>query len=370
MAKLPEPKDPTLVAVDHAIEKAQQKRDSNGIGMSAIGRECDRQIWYSFHWASPIDFDASTIKRFDDGHRSEDIMAERLRMVTGIDLVTKDPETGRQIRVQDFGGHFSGYVDGVITGILQAPSTSHCWEHKCSAKWQDLDKAKVEHGEKNALSHWNNIYYWQAQCYMGYLGLTRHYLTCSSDGSRNETSVRTDFNTEHFAKVKARAKRIIGSQNPPHKLSDNPDYFGCRWCEHHSLCHGAAMPRSNCRTCLHATPEDDGTWSCARWGTTLSYNEQQNGCPAHLFIPSLIKGEQIDAGYDWVEYRMPDGTIWRDGEQTGDVIIERDAPCRNCGSVRFKLEEGKGPHAAHLRCDACGRGGVWLPKEESVKCSP
>jgi len=127
MAKLPEPKDPTLVAVDHEIEKRQSKRDSNGIGMSAIGRECDRDIWYSFRWASPVEFDALSIKRFDDGHHSEDVMAARLRMVPGINLITKDPETGRQIRVEDFGGHFSGYIDGEITGLLQAPATEHLW---------------------------------------------------------------------------------------------------------------------------------------------------------------------------------------------------------------------------------------------------
>ena len=369
MALLPEPKDATLVAVDHAIEKSQSRRDSNGIGMSAIGRECDRDIWLSFRWATPVEFDAKTIKRFEDGHKSEDIMAERLRMVDGIDLITKDPNTGRQIRVEDFGGHFSGYVDGVITGLLQAPKTSHCWEHKCSDKIGDLEKAKKEHGEKQALAHWNSVYYWQAQCYMHYLNLDRHYLTCSSSGTRETISVRTEFNQEHAIKARTRAERIIKSPRPLQKLSENSDYFGCRWCSHKELCHGSDMPRSNCRTCLHSTPEDDGSWSCARWGKTLSYNEQQNGCPAHLFIPELIKGEQIDAGYDWVKYRMPDGSEWIDGEQTGDVIIERDDPCRNCGSVRFKLEEGKGPHAAHLRCDACGRGGLWLSKAEAETCS-
>ena len=365
MAKLPEPKDPTLVAVDHAIEKNQSKRDSNGIGMSAIGRECERDIWYSFRWASPVEFDAQAIRRFDDGHRSEDIMAERLRMVEGIELITKNPETGRQIRVEDFGGHFSGYVDGAIRGILQAPKTWHNWEHKCSAKWQDLHRAIVEYGEKNALAHWDKTYYWQGQCYMHYLGLDRHYLTCADPGTRNVVSCRTELNVEHAAQARARAQRIIKSPGPLAKLSDNPEYFACRWCNHKDMCHGNAMPRSNCRTCLHSTPEEDGTWSCARWGTTLSYNEQQNGCPAHLFIPDLIKGEQIDAGFDSVTYRMPNGTIWIDGEQTGDFVIERDDACTNCGSVKFKLEKDKGPHADHLRCDACGQGGIWIPNKEA-----
>jgi len=59
----------------------------------------------------------------------------------------------------------------------------------------------------------------------------------------------------------------------------------------------------------------------------------------------------------------------RDGEQTGDFVIEREEPCANCGSVRFKLEQGKGPHAAHLRCDACSQGGIWISNEEAEQCS-
>ena len=35
-----------------------------------------------------------------------------------------------------------------------------------------------------------------------------------------------------------------------------------------------------------------------------------------------------------------------------------------CGSNLYRLEPGKGPHAAHLRCDACNRGGLWMAKLE------
>jgi hypothetical protein len=38
-----------------------------------------------------------------------------------------------------------------------------------------------------------------------------------------------------------------------------------------------------------------------------------------LFIPDLIRGEQIDAGEEWVSYRMPDGSIWIDGAKKEDA---------------------------------------------------
>lgn len=372
MVKIPDYQDPTLAAVDSALEDCQEKRDSNGIGMGAIGRECERQIWYDFRWISEIRHNAETLKKFADGHHGEDLMAKRLRLVDGITLITEDPETGRQYRWQDFGGHFIGYMDGAILGLIQAAKTWHVWEHKETAekKFAKLMKLRAELGEKNALKAWDPVYYAQGQLYMHYSGMDRHYLTASTPGGRNQTSVRTDADPAEALRLVAKANRIIKFDYPPERISTDPSFYLCKWCSHASACHDHQGMRATCRSCLHVTPESDGSWSCARWGKALSYNEQQSACEAHLFIPDLVGGQRVDAGEDWVSYRMPDGSIWRDGVQpdlpVGHVIERRaDQACRKCGSVRFIIEPGKGPHAAHLRCEGCGRGGVWLSKAEA-----
>jgi hypothetical protein len=41
-------------------------------------------------------------------------------------------------------------------------------------------------------------------------------------------------------------------------------------------------------------------------------------------------------------------------------IITRPKLCR-CGSNRFIVEAGRGPHEAHLRCEQCGR---WMSRAE------
>lgn len=51
--------------------------------------------------------------------------------------------------------------------------------------------------------------------------------------------------------------------------------------------------------------------------------------------------------------------------QVGD-IIEWHANCPACGSVAFKVEDPKGPHGNHLRCNGCGRGGLWMRKKSNV----
>ena len=44
-------------------------------------------------------------------------MAERLRLVPGIDLETYDPVTGKQFGFVEIDGHFRGHADGLILGI-------------------------------------------------------------------------------------------------------------------------------------------------------------------------------------------------------------------------------------------------------------
>lgn len=43
--------------------------------------------------------------------------------------------------------------------------------------------------------------------------------------------------------------------------------------------------------------------------------------------------------------------------------IELEPACKNCGSVVWKIEDGRGPHAMHLRCAGCDRGGRWANKQ-------
>jgi hypothetical protein len=76
------------------------------------------------------------------------------------------------------------------------------------------------------------------------------------------------------------------------------------------------MPEVSCRSCLHSTPEKDGTWSCAWHKCNLGGSRSQlEACPAHLFIPALLRnhGEPVDASMEgnWVEYQRKDGSKFR-----------------------------------------------------------
>jgi hypothetical protein len=319
MVAIPETQDPTLEAVDRAIEARGNREQARPyLGMSAIGHSCDRALWYGFRWAGGASrFDAATLKRFEDGHHGEDVMAARLRLVDGITLLTIDPETGQQWEFVDHDGHFRGHFDGAIFGLLQAPKTWHVWEHKQvgDKKLAELKKAKATYGEKNALRQWNYTYYAQAVLYMDYAQLDRHYLTVSSAGGRETISCRTEANPAEATVLRDKAKRIIEADRAPPRISNDPSWYECRWCEHHAVCHQAELPSVNCRTCLSSSASEEGWWWCTRHGEPIPTDYQRTGCPSHLFLPSLIAGEQVDAADDgsWVEYRMPNGEVWRNG---------------------------------------------------------
>jgi hypothetical protein len=235
--------DPTLQAADREMEersKREPRRDY--LGMSIIGHACERKLWYDVHDPLSEQFTAETLKRFEDGHRSEDLMAYRLRLAPDVQLWTVDPDTGKQFECIDFDGKFKGHLDGVILGLYQAPKTPHVWEGKCvnEKKFALFRKLKAERGEKATLREWDKVYYAQAQCYMGYFDLQRHYLTVCTPGGRDWDSVRTEFDKEMFMAMKDRAQRVLEAEAPLAKLSYNPSWFECKFCNYHSRCHSEA----------------------------------------------------------------------------------------------------------------------------------
>jgi len=243
MVAIPQPpvQDPNLAAVDVAmVEREARAPRRQYLGMSAIGNECSRKLWYSYHQPEPENFDAATLRRFADGHRTEDLMGERLRLIPGITFMTLDPETGRQFEVVDFDGKFKGHMDGIIKGLIQAPATWHVWEGKCvnEKKYAKFQSIKQKNGEKKTLKEWDPVYYAQAQCYMGYSGMKRHFLTVGTPGGRDWDACRTEFVPEDFEAIKDKARRILEAKYPLAKTSNDPNWFACKWCNYRETCHG------------------------------------------------------------------------------------------------------------------------------------
>ncbi len=362
MATLPPPASPTVSAIYAAYEKAADSGYRAHLGASLIGAECERAIWYTFRWATRARHTGRLLRLFETGHLAEARFVADLRRI-GVTVLDVDPATGRQWNLRDAGGHFGGSMDAVAKGFAEAPTTWHVCEFKThSAK--SFAKLKAEGVAASKPLHWA-----QMQAYMQLAGLDRAFYlaVCKDTDELYQERIRHD--AEAGLRILAKAARIIAASRPPARISQDPTWWQCRFCDHHAVCHdgGAVHVERHCRSCLHASPVQVGAWHCARYDVPLDRGTQEAGCGAHLYIPDLIDGEQLDAGEDWVSYRIADGTEWRDGvPATAQQNTVSHLPCRACRGTIYRVGPGKGPHIAELICANCQRGGRWLSKVDAV----
>jgi hypothetical protein len=285
---IPKIGDPTLDAMERAWENRalSEARRSRRLGASQIGQECERRLFYSFRWAVKEKHHAVTLARFEDGHHSEAVVADRLRMVPSVELHTHD-ENGNQFEYEACSGHFVAKLDGGIKGLLQSLRTWHVWEHKCTndSKFCELGRAIHKVGEKLALKAWDAVYYAQAVVSMDLAEMARHYLTVSLAGSRGMCSVRTDENPTFARILLNKASRIIFATQIPDKAFPATDYRCKNLCPMYAVCHNGARADQNCRTCVNSEPVANGGWHCKKFDCPLDLETQDTGCVEYQPAP-------------------------------------------------------------------------------------
>ncbi len=315
MATIPRPHSLTTEAIYQAYAASRgQAWDSMGISISILGEECERQLWYELRWAAkPEVIDGLKAITFETGNLEETRLMNSLRMI-GCEVDEVD-ERGKQYRASAVAGHVRGKTDGKVLGLPESPKQWHCVEAKSMKEvyWKEV----VKHGvRKGYFTHWV-----QLNTYCHLFGFERGLYICRNKNTGEVYCERIETDHVEAIRLLTRAERIIKSANPPPKLHEDPESkmaFKCKHlCKAKAICHDKEFSRVSCRTCLHATPEffGDAAWSCARWNKPLSLAEQKAGCPTHLYIPSLVPGEVVDANdeEEWVLYTLHDGREWRDG---------------------------------------------------------
>jgi hypothetical protein len=235
MVKIPEREDPLIKMIDAVIE-AQPQEERAYLGASQIGHDCSRYLWYKYN-GHKEKFDAKTLRRFADGHRTEAVVLDWLRDCEGIEIYTRGNE-GNQIGFNSFNGAFAGHYDGIGRGFPQAPATWHIVEVKCVGEkpFEELCKLKAQ-DEKTAIVRWKPEYFSQVQVYMHAEELTRAIHIVATPGARDLISVRTEYDRAHAEAMFAKAKRITDATEPPERIGD-ATFYKCRMCPLKDVCHG------------------------------------------------------------------------------------------------------------------------------------
>ena len=345
MAQVPEPVHTTVAQIYQAYEDDADADDGNRphLGASLIGHQCERYLWNVFRWVDAKKFPGRLLRLFETGQLEEQRMARNLRRI-GVELHTETPD-GKQWRVSDLGGHFAGSMDGAGRGFPEAPKTWAVWECKTSNTKgfkelhdKGLQKAKPQH-------------YAQVTCYMGYTGMDRALYTCVCKETDEIFTEWVHFDAVEFAKLKARAERVINANEPPLKCSNDPSWFVCKMCDFHEHCHGEAAPAVNCRTCAHSTPEMDGDarWSCAHHQFYMTIDNQRTGCDQHRYIPILLEsfGKQVDVVNGDVVYESPAGRFVNGDPSIGALASQEIRDCQQ----KVMLAD-----AYRIKCELMGQG--------------
>jgi len=268
------PAEKTKKVIDREIEASQGKGWRNHLGASIIGKECARQLWYTFRWAKRIAHDARLLRLFNRGHREEPALVQMLRR-SGVHVLEEDPETGKQFRILDHGGHFGGSLDSKLYDVPEFRLTWILGEYKTYSS-----KSYAQLQKKGLAKHkWEHVV--QMQIYMHYEELPAAlYIPVAKDNDDMDPLI-VEYDESVALKYIDRAAKIIFAPSPPPKISESPAYYKCKWCDYYEICHHNENKAKNCRTCVNAEPVDNGQWECLLFNHILTIKEQELGCVNH-----------------------------------------------------------------------------------------
>jgi hypothetical protein len=333
-----------MEATREAIYAAYESDADDGhrahLGASIIGKSCEQALWFDFRWVTKARHPGQLLRRFESGQLEEARLVANLRRA-GASVLDVDPQTGRQFRVSDQAGHFGGSLDALVIRLRESPDQWHVAEFKThnAKSYKELIEKRLRLAKPQ---HFD-----QMQIYMHLNGAVWGIYVAVNKDTDDLYLERVRYDQAHALRLTERARRVIFAAEPTlPKVSQDPTWYECRFCDHHSVCHQTkptAPVAVNCRTCLYSSPVGEvggndgandgvndgerisggtdvgtignagtGVWTCGLHQAEIDSAAQRTGCSRHLYIPALIGAKQVDFGDGFVEYEFADGRRARD----------------------------------------------------------
>jgi hypothetical protein len=246
------------------------------LGASLIGAECARQVWYIFRWVKFASFDGRMLRLFERGKKEEANFVELLRGI-GCQVWEVDPKTGKQFRIYGVKGHYGGGLDsgGILPYLPDLPVLMEFKTHNAKSFVNLTNKgvilAKPQH--------------YSQMCNYGKFYEFKYALYCAINKNDDDLwieLVELNWNLAHDMENKA--QDIIEAKFPPPRISDNPAYYQCKFCNFSDICHDNKPVEINCRSCKCAIPVEDANWFCNRYSNIIPEDFIKKGCEYHVSI--------------------------------------------------------------------------------------
>ncbi len=261
-------------ALDDWSVKTYKQEPRNHLGISEIGDDCKRKLFYKFRWMGFETFDGRMLRLLTRGHREEEKYVNYLKGI-GFKIFRHD-ENGKQFRVSGVMGHYGGSCDGV--GIspwhLDVPMILEFKTHNTKSFVgyiaDGLQKAKPQHYDQmSGYGQKLKIEY----------GL--YFPENKNDDDIKVTPIKLDWN--RGIALEKKAEEIITAVEPPPKISENPAFYKCQYCFARQMCHYGAIPQKNCRSCKNCKATENASWTCSKFGV-IPPDFIKIGCPEWMPI--------------------------------------------------------------------------------------
>lgn len=241
------------------------------LGYSMLGHACSRYLWFYFRWMFKVYLTPQQKRLFSRGDQEEPVVVKNLR---DVGIVCTDVLED-QIELVSCLGHVKGHPDGTAVNVPSAEKTEHNLEIKTAndKRFKEMVRFGIERS--------NPEYSVQSHCYMGKKKQTRTLFIVTNKNTDERHYERIPYRKEIFEDAENRAFDIISSPVPPKGISTSPEWYECKWCDAHPVCHQGVRYERNCRTCSNVTIHNGGEWHCGLYANSGPIPEefQRTGCP-------------------------------------------------------------------------------------------
>jgi hypothetical protein len=273
--------------IDEFCRVHYQDERRHHLGGSIIGEECARKLWYGFRWAREEEFSGKMFRLFNRGHETEPRFMLWLEGA-GFTVHAVDPETGKQFRIEDCNEHFGGSLDSVATHP-DFPGIEFMLEFKSAAAKYFVNIQGFGPGSGVIL---NQPKHWAQMCVYGYKRGIRYAIYCVVNKNNDDIHIEVlELNWRDGQDLITKANSIINAEEAPPRISDNPAFHKCKpygkLCFAHDVCHEAAAPDRNCRSCRNGAPVEAGKWRCCHWQSIIPRDkliEAAQECPHYFAV--------------------------------------------------------------------------------------
>lgn len=254
--------------IDSYSVKTLSDKPRAHLGISEIGSQCSRQLYYKFHWMKFEKYEGRMLRLFKRGHREEERFINYLE---GIGCkVKRFDDSGKQFRVSGIMGHYGGSCDGVaMTPWADEPFLLEFKTHNTKSFCNYIDKGL----HKSKPQHYDQMCGYGAKMNLNY---AIYLPENKNDDDVKVTVLKLDH--ERGMQLERKAEEIITAKEPPARISNNAAFFECKWCVFVDICHHNEIPVKNCRSCRMCTPVEGSQWHCSRFNQNVPLEFIIKGC--------------------------------------------------------------------------------------------